>query len=144
MKKRIVALSVVFVALAVGTNSQEIKPVPSLEVCNAQVNLWVAQTDISKPYSPETRKVMSALTSKDITDREGLITDCMLADVRELRAVPEGPERTEKAQKLGIRLHEGAALDNLYSMEQRARYFNFIARRHLISEFDREDQAGER
>ena len=59
-------------------------------------------------------------------------------------SVPEGPKRTAKAQKLGIKLSEGAALDNLYSMEQRARYFNFIARRHLISEFDRENQAGER
>jgi len=44
MRKRIVTLSVVIVALAVGTSSQEIKPAPTLEVCNAQINLWVAQT----------------------------------------------------------------------------------------------------
>jgi hypothetical protein len=142
--KRIVTLSVVFVAFTVGISSQEVKPAPTLEVCNAQVNLWVAQTDISRQYGPEIRKVMNTLTSKDIADREGLITECMLADIRELRSVPEGPERTAKAQKLGIKLNEGAALDNLYSMEQRARYFNFIVRRHLLSEFDREDQAGER
>jgi len=143
MMKRILTLSVVIVAFAVGTNSQEVKSAPTLEVCNAQVNLWVAQTDISKPYGPEIRKVMNTLTSKGILDREQLVTDCMLADIRELRAVPEA-ERTAKAQKLGIRLNEGAALDNLYSMEQRTRYYDFIARHKLISKFDEEDQAGDR
>ena len=143
MMKRILTLSVVIVAFAVGTNSQEVKSAPTLEVCNAQVNLWVAQTDISKPYGPEIRKVMNTLTSKGILDREQLVTDCMLADIRELRAVPEA-ERTAKAQKLGIRLNEGAALDNLYGMEQRTRYFNFIARHKLVPKFDEEDQAGDR
>jgi hypothetical protein len=144
MKKRIVTLSVVIFAFAVGTNSQEIKSAPTLEVCNAQVNLWVAQTDISKPYGPEIRKVMNTLTSKDIADREGTITDCMLTDIHELKAVPEGPQRAAKAQKLGVRFDEAVTLVNLYSMEQRTRYFNFIAREHLISKFDQEDQAGER
>jgi len=82
MMKRILTLSVVIVAFAVGTNSQEVKSAPTLEVCNAQVNLWVAQTDISKPYGPEIRKVMNTLTSKGILDREQLVTDCMLADIR--------------------------------------------------------------
>jgi hypothetical protein len=143
MKKRI-ALSIVIVAFAVGTNSQEIKPAPTLEVCNAQVNLWVAQIDISTPYLPEKRKVMSTLTSKDILDREGLINDCMSADVKELKAVPEGPQRAAMAQKLGIRLDGALALLNLYSMEQRMRYFHFISRHNLTPKFDQEDQSGER
>jgi hypothetical protein len=144
MKKRIVTLSVVIVAFAVGTNSQEIKSPPNLEMCNAQVNLWVAQTDISRPYGPEIRKVMNTLTSKDILDREKLVADCMSADVNELRAGPEGPKRAAKAQKLRIEFDAASTLLRLYTMEQRTRYFNFIARQHLIPKFDEEDQAGER
>jgi hypothetical protein len=144
MKKRIVASTVAIVALAVGTNSQDIKSVPTLEVCTAQVNLWVAQTDISRPFGPEIRKAMNTLTSKDISDREQLVTDCTLADIKELRGVPEGPQRAAKAQKLGIRFEDAVTLVNLYSMEQRTRYFNFIARNKLIPKFDQEDQAGER
>jgi hypothetical protein len=144
MKKRIVTLSVVIAAFAVGTNSQEIKSAPNLEVCNAQVNLWVAQMDLSRPYSPEKRKVMSPLTSKDILDREGVIDDCMSTDIRELKAVPEGPQRAAIAQKLGIRLDGANTLLNIYSMEQRMRYFHFISRHNLMAKFDEEDQAGER
>jgi hypothetical protein len=143
MKKRIATLSVVIVAFAVGTNSQEIKPAPNLEVCNAQVNLWVAQMDILRQYGPEVRKVLNTLTSHEIADRERLIADCILADADELMAVPEG-QRAAKAQKLGIRLDRADVLLSLYSREQRTRYFNFVARQHLIAKFDEEDQAGER
>lgn len=149
MKERIgtlcaAAVIAVIVGYAVGTNSQEIKPVPTLEVCNAQVNLWVAQTDISRPYGPEIRKVMNALTSVDILNREGVITDCVLTDVKELKAVPEGPQRAAKAQKLGIRFDEAETSLHMYSAEQRTRYFAFISRNNLIPEFDQEDKAGER
>ena len=144
MKKRIVTLSVAIFAFAVGTNSQEIKSAPTLEVCSAQVNLWVAQMDILRPYGPEVRKAVNTLTSRDIENRERLITDCILRDVDELRSVPEGPQRATKAQKLGMRLDEASTLSHLYGMEQRTRYFNFIARNKLIPKFDQEDQAGER
>src|SRR6266481_3387050 len=83
MKKRIVTLSVAIFAFAVGTNSQEIKSAPTLEVCSAQVNLWVAQMDILRPYGPEVRKAVNTLTSRDIENRERLITDCILRDVDE-------------------------------------------------------------
>ena len=106
MKKKIVILSVAFVALAADTNSQEIKSAQTLEVCNAQVNLWVAQTDIFKPFSPEIRKVMNTLTSKDITGRERLIADCTLTDVDELRAVPEGPQRAAIATEVGNEIRQ--------------------------------------
>jgi hypothetical protein len=141
--KRIVTLSVAFVTLAVGTNSQEVRHAPTLEVCNAQVNLWIAQMDITRKYGPEVRKVLNTLTSHQIEDRERLISDCILADVDELLAVPEG-QRAAKAQKVGMRLDAADVLLSLYSREQRSRYFNFIARRHLLPNFDEEDQAGER
>ena len=145
MRKRI-AVFVVIVAFAVGTSSQEIKSVPTLEMCNAQINLWAAQTDISKPFGPEVRKVMNSLTSKDISDREGLIADCVMSDLKEIKAVPY-EQREAKSQQLGMRLdqmNQAQTLLNLYGMEQRMRYFNFIARNHLIPKFDHEDQAGER
>ena len=143
MKKRIITLFAAIVAFAVGINSQEVKPAPTLEVCNAQVNLWVAQMDISRPYGPEVREVLNALTSKDLSDREGLITGCMSANTEMLRGVPEGPQRVARAQKLEIRLDEALSLLRLYSMEQRTRYFHFIARNKLIPKFDQEDR-GER
>ncbi len=146
MKSRIITLSVVIVAFAVGTNSQDVKSAPTLEACNAQVNLWVAQTDISRPFGPEIRKMMNSLTSKDISGREELITDCVLSDLKEIKAVPY-EQRASKAQRLGMRLDQvdqAHTLLNLYSAEQRTRYFNFIARNKLIPKFDQEDQAGER
>ncbi len=146
MKKRIGTLPVVFVALAVGTASEETKPTQALAVCNAQVNLWVAQTDVSRPYGPEIRKMMSALTSNEISDREGLITDCVTSDLREIRAVTS-EQRATKAQQLGMRLDQidqASTLLHLYGMEQRTRYFDFIARNKLMPKFDQEDQAGER
>jgi hypothetical protein len=87
---------------------------------------------------------MNTLTSKDIADRQELITNCTLADIKELEDVPLGPQRVTKEQKLGMRLDEAVTLVNLYTMEQRTRYFHFIARNNLISKFDQEDQAGER
>jgi len=144
MTKRIFTMFVVLAAFVGGTNSQESKSAPTLEVCNAQVNLWVVQMDISRPYGPEVRKVLNALTSKDILDREELITDCMSRDLNELRIVPHGSQRAAKAEKSGIRLDEALTLLRLYSMEQRTRYLNFIARNKLMSKFDQEDQAGER
>ena len=99
MRKRIVTLCAVIVCFAVGTNSQDIRVGEDLEVCNAQVNLWVAQTDISRPYGPEIRKVMDALTSEAILNREGVIMDCVLTDVRELKAVPEGPQRQRSRRR---------------------------------------------
>jgi len=146
MKKRIVTLPVIIFALAVGTASQEAKSARSLEVCNAQVNLWAAQTDVSMPYGPEIRKVMSTLTSNDISDREGLITDCVTSDLKEIKAVAY-EQRAAKAQQLGIRLDQidqASTLLHLYSAEQRTRYFDFIARNKLIPKFDQEDQASER
>ena len=144
MKKRVVTLCAVIVCFAVGTNSQDIKVGADLEVCNAQVNLWVAQTDISRPYGPEIRKVMDALTSEAILNREGVIMDCVLTDLKELKAVPEVPQRAAKSQKLGIRLDEARTLLDLYGKEQRTRYFHFITRNKLRQKFDQEDKAGER
>jgi hypothetical protein len=144
MRKRIVTLCAVIVCFAVSTNSQDIRVGADLEVCNAQVNLWVAQTDISRPYGPELRKVMDALTSAAILNREGVIMDCVLTDLKELKAVPEGPQRAAKSQKLGIRLDEARTLLDLYGKEQRTRYFHFITRNELRQKFDQEDKAGER
>ena len=144
MRKRIVTLCAIIVCFAVGTNSQDIKVGADLEVCNAQVNLWVAQTDISRPYGAEIRKVMDALTSEAILNREGVIMDCVLTDLKELKAVPEGPQRAAKSQKLGIRLDEARTLLDLYGKEQRTRYFHFTTRNKLRQKFDQEDKAGER
>jgi hypothetical protein len=144
MKKRVVTLCAVIVCFAVDTNSQDIKVGADLEVCNAQVNLWVAQTDISRAYGPEIRKVMDALTSEAILNREGVIMDCVLTDLQELKAVPQGPLRAAKSQKLGIRLDEARTLLDLYGKEQRTRYSHFITRNKLRQKFDEEDKAGER
>lgn len=144
MRMRVVTLCAVIVCFAVGTNSQDIKVGADLEVCNAQVNLWVAQTDISQPYGPEIRLVMDPLTSEAILNREGVIMDCVLTDLKELKAVPEGPQRAAKSQKLGIRLDEARTLLDLYGKEQRTRYFHFITRNKLKQKFDQDDKAGDR
>jgi hypothetical protein len=89
---------------------------------------------------------MNSLTSKDISDRERLIIDCVMSDLKEIEAVPY-EQREAKSRQLGMRLDQidpAHTLLNLYGMEQRTRYFNFIARNHLIPKFNQEDQAGER
>ena len=144
MRKRIVTLCAAIVSFAVGTNSQEINSAPTLDVCNAQVNLWVAETDISRPYGPEIRKVMDALTSEDILSREGVIMDCLTTGFKELKADQKGPQRAAKSQKLGIRFDEARTLLDLYSMEQRMRYYHFITRNNLMGKFGQQDRAGER
>ena len=144
MMKRIVTPCAIIVSFAVCTNSQEVNSAPTPEVCNPQINLWIAQTDISRPYGPEIRKMMDALTSEDILNREGVIMDCLTTGFKEPKAVPEGPQRAAKSQKLGIRFDEARKLLDLYSMEQRMRYFHFITRNSLMRKFDRQDRAGER
>ena len=69
-----------------------------------------------------------------------------MSDLREIEAVPY-EQREAKSRQLGMRLDQidpAHTLLNLYGMEQRTRYFNFIARNHLIPKFNQEDQAGER
>lgn len=144
MMKRIVTLCAIIVSFAVSTNSQEVNSAPTPEVCNPQINLWIAQTDISRPYGTEIRKMMDALTSEDILNREGVIMDCLTTGFKEPKAVPEGPQRAAKSQKLGIRFDEARKLLDLYSMEQRMRYFHFITRNSLMRKFDQQDRAGER
>lgn len=144
MTKRIIILCAVIVSFAVGTNSQEVDSAPTPEVCNPQINLWIAQTDISRPYGPESRKMMDALTSEDILNREGVVMDCLTTGFKELKAVPEGPQRAAKSQKLGVRFDEARTLLDLYGMEQRMRYFHFITRNNLMRKFGQQDQAGER
>lgn len=70
--------------------------------------------------------------------------DCALTDLKELKAVPEGPQRAAKSQKLGIRLDEARTLLDLYGKEQRTRCFHFITRNKLKQKVDQEDKAGER
>jgi len=125
-------LCCVVLAISLPTLAQEIKHAPALELCVADINLWISEiSQWPKPQPEQLSKDLAALTFTDLRDRALFLDDCA-------HAYPE-----LKASKSG-ELSAGIALISQYTGEIQHRMLMFLERHDLLQRFVNEDAAGKR
>ncbi len=129
--KTILLLTSLF-ALAALAVSQEIKHAPTLESCNADLDLWTSQI----PGFPTSTREQDqdgtkGLTVAETTGRLSYLDECS-------RAYPVlNKNRTGELSEL-------FSLELIYVQEIQRRHLHFLSRHGLTAKFYEEDEAGKR
>ena len=127
---KLLAASVLILAVSVPAVPQEVKHAPALQACTADLNLWTAQIpDWPKANAKQEREGTKALTMLEMGDRMSYIGDCISAHPILNRA---------NAGDIPLAL----SLIMTYDREVTQRYFDFLSRHDLLTKFSEEDRAG--
>jgi hypothetical protein len=123
MKNLLIAAMLLVISLP--TVAQEIKHAPTLDACQADFNLWMA--DINRASHGGANEV-SSLSFNELFTRVGYIHDCQDAN----------PSLKKNCND------EGLLMEWIYGMEMRNRLLGFVKRHSLKETFLDEDAARKR
>jgi|SRR5579863_4088243 len=122
-------MKIVFIAtmliIASSAVAQEMQHAPTLDACQADFNLWIA--DINRAAHGGTN-VVPKLSFKDLLDRVHYIDDCQDAN----------PSLKKNCKD------EGLVMTLIYEVEMRNRLISFVKRHDFKEMFLAEDTSGKR
>ncbi len=127
MKYAILAAAIMTSMLVTG----QTKHAPTFDQCVADLNLWTSEIQgWPSPEIEQVRKATKNLSVPQINERVDSLWDCALAHPRLMKGDPS----TEVPVPL--------AIIELYHVEIRQRYSDFLVRHGLSTKFYEEDAAG--
>jgi hypothetical protein len=112
--------------------SQEMKHAPTLQSCEADLNLWSSQIPgYPTSTSEQDQEGTKSLTVHEMTDRLSYLNDCSLAY--------PAFNKTRPGEMSAL-----FSLSWVYVQEMHRRYLHFLDRHSLSAKFYEEDEAGKR